>query len=76
VTVVRLLEEKLFDPPRPVDIQHDGAWWPGVQRSWRLCDDHRGWMAEVEYVVEHEWGLGKYIPLVTPERIRIPDPAS
>ena len=34
--------------------------------------DSRGWMADVEYIVEHEWGLGKYIPLLRPERIRNP----
>jgi hypothetical protein len=33
-------------------------------------------MADVEYVVEHEWGRGKYIPLVRPERIRIPEDTS
>src|SRR5438067_453068 len=31
---VRLLEERRFDPPRLVDVEHDGAWWAGIQRAW------------------------------------------
>lgn len=68
---VRLLDERLFDPPRLVEVERDGAWWPGVQRAWRLCDDHRGWMADVEYVVQHDWGLGTYVAPVPAERVRL-----
>jgi hypothetical protein len=68
---LRLIEERRFDPPRAVEVEHEGRWWPGVQHAWRLCDDGRGWMADVEYVVEHEWGIGKHLPVVPPERVRV-----
>jgi hypothetical protein len=70
--VVHLVDERRFDPPRLVEVEHDGAWWPGTQRAWRLCDDGRGWRADVEYVVEYDWGRGKHMPSVVPERIRLP----
>ena len=73
---VRLLEEKRFDPPRPVEVENEGQWLPGLQRAWRLCDDGRGWMADVEYVVLHQWGHGKHLPVVPPERIRVRGAAS
>ncbi|MGY1618121.1 hypothetical protein ACI797_15385 [Geodermatophilus sp. SYSU D00691] len=28
-------------------------------------------MANVEFTAEHEWGRGKHIPLVPPERVRV-----
>jgi hypothetical protein len=68
---VRLLEERRFDPPRAVEVEHDGAWWPGFQHAWRLCDDHRGWMADVSWAEQHDWGLGTYRPMVPPERVRL-----
>jgi hypothetical protein len=68
--LVRLLEERRFDPPRPVEVEHDDRWWPGAQAAWRLCEDGRGWRADVEYVVEHEWGRGLHVPTVPPERVR------
>lgn len=42
VLPVRLIEECTCDPPRRVLVEHDGQWWPGLQRAWRLCDDGRG----------------------------------
>lgn len=69
---VRLVEERLFDPPRDVEILSDGRWWPGTQRAWRLCGDGRGWMAEVRWTQQHDWGLGTYTPMVTPDRVRLP----
>ncbi len=68
--VVRLLEQRIFDPPRSVEVDHNGAWWAGTQTAWRLCDDGRGWRADVEYVVEHERGRGRHVPTVPPERLR------
>lgn len=70
---VRLLKERRFDPPRPIEVQRDGHWWPGFQRAWRLCDDDRGWIADVEYVMQHEWGRGKHLDCVPPARLRLPD---
>jgi hypothetical protein len=51
------------------------AWWPQTQRAWRLSDDDRGWRADVAFVVEYEWGRGKHMPCLTPERVRLPDSA-
>lgn len=69
---VRLLEERRFNPPRVVEVEDEGHWWVGTQRSWRLCDDSRGWMAEVRWTRRHEWGLGTYDTMVTPDRVRLP----
>lgn len=71
---VRLLEERPFDPPRQVEVEHNGAWWPAFQTAWRLCDDGRGWMADVEWAEQYEWGLGKHVKMVPPQRLR-PTPA-
>jgi hypothetical protein len=69
---VRLVDERRFEPPRPVEVLGaDGSWWPGMQRAWRLCDDDRGWVADVEYVARHEWGSGKHLASVPPERVRL-----
>jgi hypothetical protein len=51
-------------------VEHDGHWLPGTQREWRLGDDGRGWRADVEFVAEHDWDAGKYMPAVPPERLR------
>jgi hypothetical protein len=69
---VRVLQEQWFDPPRPVEVLRDGAWHAGYQRAWRLCDDTRGWMAEVRWSQLHDWGLGTYDTMVTPDRVRLP----
>ena len=71
MTAVRLVEERRFDPPRPVDVEHAGQWWCGYQAAWRLCDDQRGWMADVTWTEQHDWGPGKYVTMVRPERVRI-----
>ena len=68
---MRLIDERPYDPPRPIEVELDGSWWPGVQHSWRLCDDSRGWQADVEFTAQHSWGLGKYRPMVPPHRIRL-----
>lgn len=70
MTAVRLLEERHFDPPRAVEVEHAGHWWPGTQTAWRLCDNHRGWMADVSWTEQHDWGPGKYLAMVPAERLR------
>lgn len=70
--IVRVLEEQLFYPPRAVEVEHGGAWWPGTQNAWRLCDDERGWMAEVRWTEQHQWGPGTYDTMVAPDRVRLP----
>jgi hypothetical protein len=47
---------RTFDPPRPVEVEHSGRWWTGRQTAWRLCDDSRGWMADVSWREQHNWG--------------------
>jgi hypothetical protein len=71
LAVVHLIEERLFDRPRRVEIEHGGRWWPASQSAWRLCDDGCGWMADVAWTEQHEWGPGKYMTMVSPERIRV-----
>ncbi len=51
---VRLVDERRYDPPRAVLVEHEGRWWPGFQSRWRLCDDGRGWMAQVEFVAQQD----------------------
>jgi len=69
---VRVLEEQKFDPPRRVEVDHNDAWHIGYQRAWRLCDDTRGWMAEVRWSAQHDWGLGTSDTMVTPDQVRLP----
>lgn len=70
--MVQVLDERVFDPPRRVEVELDGSWWLGWQSAWRLCDDDRGWMADVEFTAQHSWGPGKYKPMVPPHRVRLP----
>lgn len=72
VTFSALLEQ-CFQPPRDVEVERNGRWWPGVQAAWRACDDGRGRMAEVVWVELHAWGTGTYRTLVRPERVRLRD---
>jgi len=65
------LDEQRFDPPRAVEVEHEGRWVRGYQRAWRLRDDSRGWMAEVRWSAQHDWDLGTYDTMVTPERVRL-----
>jgi hypothetical protein len=68
---IRLLDERRYDPPRSVLVEHHGSWWPASQAAWRLCDDDRGWMAEVTWTEQHDWGPGKCLTMVPPERVRV-----
>jgi hypothetical protein len=69
---VRLVEERRFDPPRLVEVERDGHWWMGFQFAWRLCDDGHGWLAQVEFSARYDWGWGKHLDCVPPERLRLP----
>jgi hypothetical protein len=70
MVVVHLIEERRFDPPRQVEVEHNGRWWLASQAAWRLCDDGRGWMADVTWMEQHDWGQGKYLTMVPPTRLR------
>jgi hypothetical protein len=41
-------------PSRSLGVKHDGQGRPGLQNAWRLRDGGRGWMADVQYVVEYD----------------------
>jgi hypothetical protein len=70
---VRLLQERLFDPPREVEVEEQGGWSPGLQRSWQLWDDDRGWVAEVEHTLPRYWGVLTRIAVVPAGRVRLLD---
>jgi hypothetical protein len=65
------VQQREFDPPRPVEVEHDGRWLPALQRSWHLWDDDRGWVAEVEYTVTYEWGLLTRVAVLPADRLRL-----
>ena len=67
---VRVLEERRFDPPRAVEVQQDGTWHPGWLRAWRRLDDGTGWRADVQYAVQHWWGVGTHVATVPASRVR------
>jgi hypothetical protein len=50
---VLLIEERQLDPSRP-GVVHQGAWWRGSRRAWRLCDGDRGWMADICWTRQHD----------------------
>ncbi|TFV90421.1 hypothetical protein [Blastococcus sp. CT_GayMR16] len=59
-----------FDPLRPVEVELDGAWWPGSQDAWVRWPDG-SWRASVEFVAEKEWGAGKHVMSVPEDRVRL-----
>ncbi len=67
----RLLEKRAFTPPRPVEVERDGSWWPGLQSAWRLRDDGR-WVAYVVYTTQNQYGTFTLRHFVLPERVRVP----
>jgi hypothetical protein len=72
VALIRLLAERRHDPPWAVEVEDGGHWWPGFHSRWLLCVDGRGWMAQVEFSMQHEWGGREHLQSVPPERLRIP----
>jgi hypothetical protein len=73
---VRLLTERRYNPPKAVEVEHQGAWWPGFCTGWLLTDCGRGWRTQVEYVVHHKWGFGKPLQAVPAARVRLADPGT
>jgi hypothetical protein len=71
---VRLVDQRRYEPPKRVEVEHNGGWWTGFCTGWLLTDCGRRWRADVEYVVEHECGLGKYLQVVPAARVRLIDP--
>src|SRR3954453_22222447 len=68
---VRLLDERRYDPPRHVEVELNGQWWPGLQHAWRLTWDRDHWVADVEFAAVYDWGLGKHFHCVPPGRVRV-----
>jgi hypothetical protein len=68
---VRLLDERRYDPPRHVEVELNGQWWPGLQHAWRLTSDRDHWVADVEFAAVYDWGLGKHFHCVPPGRVRL-----
>lgn len=55
-----------FDPPRGVDVEQGGVWWPGRQLAWAQWDG-RGWMAYAS------WSTApgqRYLTWVEADRVR------
>jgi hypothetical protein len=73
VALIRLLAERRHDPPGRSRSRTAATWWPGFHSRWLLCVDGRGWMAQVESSMQHEWGGREHLRSVPPERLRIPD---
>src|SRR2546421_9681713 len=68
---VRLVDERRYDPPRHVEVELNGQWWPGLQHAWRLTTDRDHWVADVEFAAVYDWGLGKHFHCVPPGRVRL-----
>ena len=65
------VDRRVFAEPRAVEVQRDGRWWPRLQSAWRF-DPERGWVAEVTFSMEHEWGRGNHVDAVPADRVRLP----
>ncbi|NUS59167.1 MAG: hypothetical protein HOV66_30565 [Streptomycetaceae bacterium] len=55
-----------FDPPRVVDVEHEGVWYRGLCEGWVRWPDG-DWRASVAYTVSP--GI-KYVRSVTADRVR------
>jgi hypothetical protein len=51
----RQVDERRYDPPRNVEVELAGQWWPGVQHAWRLTSDRDFWVADVEFSAQYDW---------------------
>jgi hypothetical protein len=71
VSDAQCLVERKVRPPRQVEIQVEGRWWPGVQRGWRMYADGTGWRAVVTFVAAGPGGLASHDADVPVERLRV-----
>jgi hypothetical protein len=72
---VQLVQERVYDPPRAVEVERDGSWSPALQWSWQLWEDARGWVAEVEWTERYYWGIRTVVAVVPAERVRLAEGA-
>jgi hypothetical protein len=70
---VHLVQHRVYDPPREVEVERDGCWFHALQHSWQLWDDGRGWVAEVEWTQSYYWGVRTVLAVVPAERVRLDD---
>jgi hypothetical protein len=59
-----------IDPPRAVEVLHDGQWVAGAQDAWVRWPDGE-WRASVSYSVDYEWGPGKHLRSLPADRLRL-----
>jgi hypothetical protein len=71
---VQLVQERVYDPPRAVEVERDGTWSPALQWSWQLWEDARGWVAEVEWTERYYWGTRTVVAVVPADRLRLQEP--
>lgn len=60
-----------LDPPRAVEVLHEGVWVSATQKAWIRQPDG-SWKADVEYTVRYDWGPGKHVRAVPEEHVRLP----
>ena len=58
-----------FDPPRVVDVEHDGAWYRGLQDGWVRWPDGQ-WRASVEWSVSPGEKYSRSVPATKVRPIR------
>ena len=62
--------ERRIDPPRAVEVLHEGRWVSGAQDAWVRWPDG-AWRASVAYSVQYEWGPGKHLRSLPADRVRL-----
>jgi hypothetical protein len=60
-------DRRRFDPPRVVEVEHEGRWYRGMQTGWIRWPEEE-WRAEVEWSVAP--GM-KYVKSVPAGRVRL-----
>jgi hypothetical protein len=68
---VPLIQERIYEPARQVEVEYQGRWTPGLQRSWHRWDDDRGWVADVEVTVTCPWGVVTRVLVVPASQVRL-----
>ncbi len=68
---IHLLDEQSYNPPRRVEVELHGQWWPGFQRARLLISERDFWVADVEFSAPYAWGFGKHLLCVPTDRLRL-----
>jgi hypothetical protein len=59
-----------LDPPRSVELLHDGQWVAGTQDPWVRSPDGE-WRSSGAYSVVYEWGPGKHLRSLPAHPVRL-----